>query len=547
MMELLKDVPIEMIYRILSYFNENISDALAIGCCSRFFNIAISQLPFCISLEGRRLNDTKWKQLFYSLHKRFSLDCSLTFSHCNVTPECLMFYFLEYATKDKEIANNSPKSSDLVPRNSSLITLRALALTKCFLVMPRGLEDLPWLNSLESFCLGSLSRCSLQASFNPMLRVLGLSNYQITDYSVNESFAFLNDLANILMGVDVVPNLEYLFLGGLKGYASRSMLGELAQEYDLAGFEPTATFPAKLKLIELTFWKEAAISDFKFFLRATCWGKDNGPQLPQIVNFENDCAEALGEILPCGLWLDADTSCVVGTVLRAALDCANVAQRRPSHLAAMQGDTEKIHWLIRHHTSKNIRDGKGCTPFLRAVEAGHLEIATKLKDAGADLWIKNHNNEGAVYLAALKGHDKVLSMLLHQLQTDQILLQSSLHLHDGDGFSPLHAACLRQSVNTARLLVEAGFQVDTRNKYKQTALHLAARNGQIEMIEFLLDLNANIDAKDEVQCTPIQVAELNANHEAVQVLLSRGAKFLGERSGKVKKSMNYFKSKTQKR
>ena len=52
-----------------------------------------------------------------------------------------------------------------------------------------------------------------------------------------------------------------------------------------------------------------------------------------------------------------------------------------------------------------------------------------------------------------------------------------------DGWTPLHASCLKGGAEAVVLLLRAGFDPNAENKYRQTALHVAARQGGLKVVE----------------------------------------------------------------
>eukprot|EP00638_Chattonella_subsalsa_P000677 CAMPEP_0117741268 /NCGR_PEP_ID=MMETSP0947-20121206/4811_1 /TAXON_ID=44440 /ORGANISM="Chattonella subsalsa, Strain CCMP2191" /LENGTH=522 /DNA_ID=CAMNT_0005557491 /DNA_START=85 /DNA_END=1650 /DNA_ORIENTATION=+ len=502
----------------LIHFSD-LTDILSFGSCCKYFFGEVSRSLLSINIEGKRLNQKKWLQLVDILTTRLLGTESITFRNCNVTTD-IVEEIMDYEIRMHH-ANFSTSSKLICPADPPLQTnsckkIRALAVTKCFQIGVNFLEDLPGIQHLESACYGNLSRCRIQCDLQyPNLRILGFTNYQIAT-QVDSTF-FLADLAHTLTQPDVLPNLEMLFLGGLKGYSADP--NQLPSAPPFVIEEPRAAFPPKLKVVELSFWKQSTIEAFKALLQGTCWGKKNGPMLPHIVCFDTTPIEELNVHFSFEGWSEEDMQVLGRPALRAATDCANDGMRRPLHLACMLGDKDRVGWLKEQGTDLDVIDGKGCTPILRAAEAGHFELVKLLNDSGVDLWRKNHNTEGLLYLAALKGHNQILQLILPHLQDHP----QRFFLHDGDGFSPLHAACLRRSVSTADLLIRAGFDVNLRNKYQQTPLHLASRTGHLEMITLLMDHHADLEAKDEVQCTPATVAQKHNKPDAVQLLLSFGA------------------------
>lgn len=66
------------------------------------------------------------------------------------------------------------------------------------------------------------------------------------------------------------------------------------------------------------------------------------------------------------------------------------------------------------------------------------------------------------------------------------------------GFTPLHIACVYGHFELARLLIEAGAEIESKTKYGYTALHLAAQYGHKLIIELLLERGANPNALTNV-------------------------------------------------
>ena len=62
-----------------------------------------------------------------------------------------------------------------------------------------------------------------------------------------------------------------------------------------------------------------------------------------------------------------------------------------------------------------------------------------------------------------------------------------------------------------RLLVENGAEVNTRiGYYRDTALHLAAKEGHSEMVRWLVENGAEVNARDKWGITALHLAALEA-------------------------------------
>jgi ankyrin repeat protein len=89
----------------------------------------------------------------------------------------------------------------------------------------------------------------------------------------------------------------------------------------------------------------------------------------------------------------------------------------------------------------------------------------------------------------------------------------------------LHRAAAEGDVAGARSLIEGGADLNTFDDVGFTPLHYAVRNGHHGLAKLLLDAGANVNAREEStnSNTAISVAVTEASPEMVELLLQRGA------------------------
>jgi ankyrin repeat protein len=68
---------------------------------------------------------------------------------------------------------------------------------------------------------------------------------------------------------------------------------------------------------------------------------------------------------------------------------------------------------------------------------------------------------------------------------------ADVNAHDIYGFTPLHIACCRGSINTVKALVVAGADVNAQNVNRRTPLHYACNGGHAQVVQLLLEAGAD--------------------------------------------------------
>ena len=66
------------------------------------------------------------------------------------------------------------------------------------------------------------------------------------------------------------------------------------------------------------------------------------------------------------------------------------------------------------------KDHSGATPLFSACENGKLAGATALIAAGAELRTRNSAGEAPLYIAALKGHERIVEELLAEFKARRL-------------------------------------------------------------------------------------------------------------------------------
>ena len=131
----------------------------------------------------------------------------------------------------------------------------------------------------------------------------------------------------------------------------------------------------------------------------------------------------------------------------------------------------------------------GASPLMLASFLGNNEIVNILIENNADLKAKDSIDGGvAIHLAAANGKNDVITSLLKKDDT-------IINIKDDKGNTPLHWASMKDKVDTMKLLIDNGADIEAVDVDNWTALHYAAAFASLDAVNVLLEAGANKEAK----------------------------------------------------
>jgi ankyrin repeat protein len=224
--------------------------------------------------------------------------------------------------------------------------------------------------------------------------------------------------------------------------------------------------------------------------------------------------------------------------------------------AASAGNLQAVQHLLDAGTSVDAKGASGFTPFHRAVQHGHQQIARHLLSHGADtsaattsggiptlhLAIAARDAEMAhillghgafielpmgqygltpLHLAVGTGPEDLVKLLLEMGANPKARCQPEL---DG-GETVLHSAVSAGKDELLPMLLATGVDVNSAggSPAGRTPLHVAAERGYEDAARTLLDAGADISARYRDGRTPLHLAAEHGQVDMIELLLERGA------------------------
>ena len=164
-------------------------------------------------------------------------------------------------------------------------------------------------------------------------------------------------------------------------------------------------------------------------------------------------------------------------------------------------------------TSKSLKKFKELFP-----DQVKLRVRFSLDNLKLDddmLNIPNDEGETPLIIACMKGNLIVAKLLIDAgADVNKALL---------NGNTPLHFAAWSGNKFVGRDLIGASAQIDAQNENGETPLILAAREGNNEFVALLVEHQANVNQADNFQRTALYYAGERGYNEITEILLAAGA------------------------
>ncbi|XP_026275568.1 uncharacterized protein LOC113204571 isoform X2 [Frankliniella occidentalis] len=175
------------------------------------------------------------------------------------------------------------------------------------------------------------------------------------------------------------------------------------------------------------------------------------------------------------------------------VNVVDASSRTPLHLAAAQGHTNVVWFLLSSRAATDIIDAGGKTSFLKAVEGGYKEIVSNMLEKGAEINLKDADGNTALHIATKLGYYDIATVLLKN--------GANFESANKKGEYALHIATTAEHMDLVELLLRYGAAVNVTDVDARTPLMLAARCGNAPLVELFLEYGAKRDMTDNSSFT----------------------------------------------
>jgi ankyrin repeat protein len=189
--------------------------------------------------------------------------------------------------------------------------------------------------------------------------------------------------------------------------------------------------------------------------------------------------------------------------------------------AAGRGDLAAVNRLIAAKADLEQRDGQRQTPLLLAVTGNHVAVAKALLAAGASPNAQAANQDTPWLLAGASGRTEIIAAMLP--------FKPDLTIRNRYGGNALIPACERAHVETAKLLLTSGIDVNHVNNLGWTCLLEIVILGDggprhREVAKLVLDAGANPNLADKDGVSPLAHARKRGQNEVAKLIAAAGGR-----------------------
>lgn len=216
-----------------------------------------------------------------------------------------------------------------------------------------------------------------------------------------------------------------------------------------------------------------------------------------------------------------------------AVFCAAIIPSRSQHLESKRtvlirhGNAldEDLKNLLRYfwHTQKegsrpaDLPRQEGESELHAAVRSGNLTAVIHLTENQNNIATFDSRGWTPLHIAAARGETEILEYLLKQKPNIEV---SGREL---DSYAPLSLAAEYGKVESIRLLLRYGADINARDHRDYTPIMVAAKATQSEVVKVLLESGANPNDEAEFSGTPLLLASGAGSLPTLQVLIEGGA------------------------
>lgn len=188
------------------------------------------------------------------------------------------------------------------------------------------------------------------------------------------------------------------------------------------------------------------------------------------------------------------------------------------HQALNRENEEELTTVLQSGmVSVDVHDKMGFTPLMVAAQKGFTSLADILVKHGADINKRDSTGKNSLMQACYSGHVDMVKYLRN--------CGSTWQSRDTDGCSPLHWAVDGGHLPVITFLIQDGCEVDVMDKVSlwTPLMRVSAISGNAAVASVLLQAGADVNVRDKAGKTPLMVAVLNNHVELVKLLLDSGA------------------------